>query len=179
MKYSPWFSISFIIQSPVSTWFCWRTEVWASYIIKKSSAVNLFLEGLIQISMFLAYLYYCIRIWVRWRRICIQVMKNVTCNFLIWSERSMDVRKNIIASILALTTLLFCNISYAQQNELQPDYPNSYTMFVELIILPDGRAIKSGNAIDVDSEGNAWVFERCGSEHSRQRQGICRPYSWY
>ena len=56
----------------------------------------------------------------------------------------------------------------AQQNTILPDYPNNYTMYENLVQMPDGRQMGSGNAIDVDSQGNIWVFERCGGN-----QGAC------
>ena len=77
----------------------------------------------------------------------------------------MKSKNNKIACILALSAPLLWNHAYAQQNELQPDYPNNYAMSVDVITLPDGRAMGSGNAIDVDSEGNVWVFERCGGNN--------------
>jgi hypothetical protein len=54
----------------------------------------------------------------------------------------------------------------ATQNTVRPDYPNNYTTYVDVITLPAGRAMGSVNAIDVDSEGNVWVFERCGGNNN-------------
>ena len=58
--------------------------------------------------------------------------------------------------------LLTGSAGFAQQNTLLQDLPNRYTTFENLVTMPDGRAMGSGNAVDVDSEGNIWVFERCG-----------------
>ena len=55
-----------------------------------------------------------------------------------------------------------------QQNTLLPDYPNNYTMYDDVVSMPAGRVMGSGNAVDVDSRGNIWVFERCGGN-----QGAC------
>ena len=67
--------------------------------------------------------------------------------------------------VIALTAAF---AAQAQQNTVLPDYPNNYTMYEDLVQMPNGRQMGSGNAIDVDSQGNIWVFERCGGN-----QGAC------
>ena len=76
--------------------------------------------------------------------------------------------KRIGALVILSTTNLFLQSTIAQQNSVLPDYPNNYTMHEDLVKMPDGRNMGSGNAIDVDSKGNIWVFERCGGN-----QGAC------
>ncbi len=74
-----------------------------------------------------------------------------------------------ISSLVSLTSsvaLLFCSSQLAaQQNTVLPDYPNSYEIVRDVVTMPAGRQMGSGNAIDVDSEGNIWVFERCGGNN--------------
>ena len=70
--------------------------------------------------------------------------------------------------LIASTSLLamFClESSFAQQNSVLPDYPNSYEIVRNIVDFPEGRSMGSGNAIDVDSKGNIWVFERCGGNN--------------
>ncbi|MCG8415356.1 MAG: hypothetical protein MI746_14150, partial [Pseudomonadales bacterium] len=78
----------------------------------------------------------------------------------------------IAVRFTTVVTVLFGSIVSAQQdsqqNTLRPDYPNNYTMYDDVIQMPEGRALGSLNAIDVDSRGNVWVFERCGGN-----QGAC------
>jgi len=69
---------------------------------------------------------------------------------------------------ILITTAFAIQSVQAQQNTVLPDYPNNYTMYENLVNMPDGRQMGSGNAIDIDSEGNIWVFERCGGN-----QGAC------
>ncbi len=76
--------------------------------------------------------------------------------------------KRIELFVLFSTVSLVASASYSQQNTVLPDYPNNYTMYENLVNLPDDRSMGSGNAIDVDSQGNVWVFERCGGN-----QGAC------
>jgi len=68
-------------------------------------------------------------------------------------------------NMLLTAALLSLSAPYsaiAQQNTLLPDLPNRYTIDTDVINLPDGRVMGSSNAVDVDSHGNIWVFERCG-----------------
>jgi streptogramin lyase len=51
----------------------------------------------------------------------------------------------------------------AQQNTARPDLPNPYRTVSDVVTMPAGRAMGSSNAIDVDSRGNIWLFERCGA----------------
>jgi len=51
----------------------------------------------------------------------------------------------------------------AQQNTVLPDLPNPYRTVSDVVTMPAGRAMGSSNAIDVDSRGNIWLFERCGA----------------
>lgn len=89
----------------------------------------------------------------------------------------MEIRYTKIIYKLALATLLLCNFAYAQQNDLLPDYPNNYSMFVDVITLPDGRKMGAGNSIDVDSEGNVWIFERCGGNNGACLESNVDPVS--
>jgi DNA-binding beta-propeller fold protein YncE len=50
----------------------------------------------------------------------------------------------------------------AGQNLDLPNQPNSYHMTADFISMPPGRVLGSTNAINVDSQGHIWVFERCG-----------------
>lgn len=72
--------------------------------------------------------------------------------------------KSLIIVPRALATLIsVCSFAaYAQQNTDLPSIPNSYATFESVVTMPTGRAMGSGNAVDVDSNGNIWVFERCG-----------------
>lgn len=73
-------------------------------------------------------------------------------------------KKLLIASSSLLA--VFCiESSFAQQNNVLPDYPNSYEIVRNIVDFPGGRSMGSGNAIDVDSQGNIWVFERCGGNN--------------
>ena len=76
--------------------------------------------------------------------------------------------KNKAHFVLFSIVSLLASGSYSQQNTVLPDYPNNYTMYENLVKMPDNRSMGSGNAIDVDSQGNIWVFERCGGN-----QGSC------
>ena len=72
---------------------------------------------------------------------------------------SKRINKLIALACCALVTIA----GSAQQNTLLPAVGNTYTIFENLVTMPDGRVMGSGNAIDVDSQGNIWVFERCGA----------------
>jgi streptogramin lyase len=54
-------------------------------------------------------------------------------------------------------------VTTAQQNTARPDLPNPYRTVSDVVTMPAGRAMGSSNAIDVDSRGNIWLFERCGA----------------
>ena len=79
----------------------------------------------------------------------------------------MRTRRIEILLFFSITSLFLQN-GIAQQNTVLPEYPNNYTIYEDLVQMPDGREMGSGNAIDVDSQGNIWVFERCGGN-----QGAC------
>ena len=79
----------------------------------------------------------------------------------------MRTRRIEILLFFSITSLFLHN-GIAQQNTLLPEYPNNYTIYEDLVQMPDDREMGSGNAIDVDSQGNIWVFERCGGN-----QGAC------
>lgn len=67
--------------------------------------------------------------------------------------------------VWCLSMLLACSVSidaWAQQNTLRQDIPNRYTTYEDVVSMPSGRVMGSSNAVDVDSQGNVWVFERCG-----------------
>ncbi|MDP1932686.1 MAG: peptidyl-alpha-hydroxyglycine alpha-amidating lyase family protein [Gammaproteobacteria bacterium] len=62
-----------------------------------------------------------------------------------------------------LPLILIASLSVeAQQNTELPNIPNSYRTYEDVVTMPEGRVMGSGNAVDVDSQGNIWVFERCG-----------------
>jgi sugar lactone lactonase YvrE len=63
---------------------------------------------------------------------------------------------------LALLISVCSVTSHAQQNTELPNLPNGYVTHENVVNMPAGRAMGSGNAVDVDSKGNIWVFERCG-----------------
>lgn len=44
-----------------------------------------------------------------------------------------------------------------------PTLPNPYRTVENIVTMPAGRNMGSTNAINVDSKGNIWVFERCGA----------------
>ena len=73
--------------------------------------------------------------------------------------------KRIEILVLFSIASLFLLYSIAQLNKELPDYPNIYSMYEDLVRMPDGRSMGSGNAIDIDSMGNIWVFERCGGNN--------------
>ena len=47
-------------------------------------------------------------------------------------------------------------------NVTRPDLPNPFRFVENIVTMPPGRTMGSTNAINVDSKGNIWVFERCG-----------------
>ena len=51
----------------------------------------------------------------------------------------------------------------ASQNLDLPKLPNPYRTITGFVTMPPGRAMGSTNAINVDTVGNIWVFERCGA----------------
>ena len=51
----------------------------------------------------------------------------------------------------------------AQQNTERDPVPNPFRTISDVVTMPDGRVMGSSNAVDVDSEGNIWLFERCGA----------------
>lgn len=70
---------------------------------------------------------------------------------------------NIIRFCMYCIVSMAMTAVYAQQNNNLPDVPNSYTTHENIVTMPDDRAMGSGNSVDVDSQGNIWVFERCGA----------------
>jgi NHL repeat len=66
----------------------------------------------------------------------------------------------IAALVTAATGLINAG---AQQNTDLPDLPNPYRTVADIITMPAGRTLGSTNAINVDAQGNIWVFERCGA----------------
>jgi streptogramin lyase len=66
----------------------------------------------------------------------------------------------IAALVTAATSLINAG---AQQNTELPDLPNPYRTVADIITMPAGRALGSTNAINIDAQGNIWVFERCGA----------------
>lgn len=71
--------------------------------------------------------------------------------------------KKVSKLISCVILTIFANMGLAQQNDLLPDIVNGYTSYDNLVTMPDNRVMGSGNAIDIDSAGNIWVFERCGA----------------
>ena len=61
-----------------------------------------------------------------------------------------------------LLPLLLIARPHAQQNTERPNLPNPYRIVEDIVQMPAGRTMGSTNAINVDSKGNIWVFERCG-----------------
>ena len=59
------------------------------------------------------------------------------------------LRATLLAGILTAATIV------AQ--------PNPYRLLEHWFQLPEGRAMGSTNAIDIDSKGHIWIFERCGA----------------
>ena len=52
-----------------------------------------------------------------------------------------------------------------------PNFPNPYRTIENIVTMPAGRNMGSTNAINVDSKGNIWVFERCGGQLVCRFQG--------
>ena len=73
--------------------------------------------------------------------------------------------RSLITGTLYLLGTLHASVATGQQNTVLPEYPNSYEIVRDVIELPAGRQMGSGNAIDIDSQGNIWVFERCGGNN--------------
>lgn len=70
------------------------------------------------------------------------------------------------------TLLVLANDALAQQNPARsaagqntelPNLPNPYRISADFIHMPNGRRLGSTNAINIDANGNIWVFERCGA----------------
>jgi len=72
----------------------------------------------------------------------------------------ISIRTQVFTFLIFTATGSLC---LAQQNTLLQDIPNRYTTFENVVTMPQGRVMGSGNAVDVDSQGNIWVFERCGA----------------
>ena len=73
--------------------------------------------------------------------------------------------RSLITGTLYLIGTFHASVALGQQNTVLPEYPNSYEIVRDVIELPAGRQMGSGNAIDIDSQGNIWVFERCGGNN--------------
>lgn len=74
----------------------------------------------------------------------------------------MKIKKNCALRLAPLLMALCSLPVVAQQNTELPNLPNTYLTYEDVVRMPEGRVMGSGNAVDVDSEGNIWVFERCG-----------------
>lgn len=74
----------------------------------------------------------------------------------------MSLFLKVSCTTLAALISVCSTASYAQQNTVLPNLPNNYMTDENVVRMPSGRAMGSGNAVDVDSKGNIWVFERCG-----------------
>ena len=57
--------------------------------------------------------------------------------------------KRVETLVLFFVSNILVISGYAQQNTVIPDYPNNYTMYENLVQMPDGRRMGSGNAIDL------------------------------
>ena len=93
--------------------------------------------------------------------------KNIELHFES-ASKALLTAISIVAVLSAMTSNDASAQQDTQQNTLLPDYPNNYTMYDDVVRMPAGRVMGSGNAVDVDSRGNIWVFERCGGN-----QGAC------
>ena len=71
-------------------------------------------------------------------------------------------RRLVPLAAAGLLPLLLIVQSHAQQNTERPNLPNPYRIVEDIVQMPAGRTMGSTNAINVDSRGNIWVFERCG-----------------
>ena len=65
------------------------------------------------------------------------------------------------AAILVLLTM--SATALAQQNTEFPKLPNRYRTVANVVTMPEGRTMGSSNAVNVDTKGNIWLFERCGA----------------
>lgn len=74
----------------------------------------------------------------------------------------MKIQKSCAYRLAPLLIALFSLPVAAQQYTDLPTLPNTYRTYEDVVRMPEGRVMGSGNAVDVDSEGNIWVFERCG-----------------
>ena len=61
-----------------------------------------------------------------------------------------------------LVTIAAGGLSAQQNTELDP-VPNPFRTISDVVTMPEGRVMGSSNAVDVDSRGNIWLFERCGA----------------
>jgi DNA-binding beta-propeller fold protein YncE len=77
-------------------------------------------------------------------------------------------RRPAAAAVLALAIAATVSLGAGaqpggiHQNLQLPALPNPYRTIYDIVTMPPGRAMGSTNAINVDSKGNIWVFERCG-----------------
>ena len=99
------------------------------------------------------------------------VRKLETHERILTSARSIARREGLRAACdvvksvkMCATTavILFTGVAFAQQNTELPNLPNPYRMTENVVTMPSGRVMGSSNAVNVDSKGNMWVFERCG-----------------
>ena len=75
------------------------------------------------------------------------------------------MKRGVLAVVLGLTWLAGGTAPGAlgQQNTERPNLPNPYRTITDFVTMPPGRKMGSTNAINVDADGNIWVFERCGA----------------
>ena len=73
---------------------------------------------------------------------------------------------SIPAALLALVLVApLSGTARAQQNTERDPLPNPYETVSDVVTMTDGRVMGSSNAVDVDSHGNIWLFERCGANN--------------
>ena len=75
----------------------------------------------------------------------------------------MRSRLSLQAMAATMLVALVSGALDAQQNTRRDPLPNPYQTISDVVQMPDGRMMGSSNAVDVDSEGNIWLFERCGA----------------
>lgn len=63
----------------------------------------------------------------------------------------------------ALLVAIAAGAGSAQENTERDPVPNPFRTISDMVTMPEGRVMGSSNAVDVDSRGNIWLFERCGA----------------
>lgn len=73
-----------------------------------------------------------------------------------------DPRASTLAWPAILVLLTASATGLAQQNTDLPKLPTRHRTVDNVITMPAGRTMGSSNAVNVDSKGTIWLFERCG-----------------